>query len=74
MSFLRGFGMFWYDFIVGDDWKLAAAVVVVAGIGCAFVSGGVVGPLLPVFLGVCLAVAFTIALLIDVRATKPKGS
>jgi hypothetical protein len=27
MARLRGFGMFWYDFIVGDDWKLAAGVV-----------------------------------------------
>jgi hypothetical protein len=28
MSFLVGFGRFWYDFIVGDDWTIAAAVVV----------------------------------------------
>jgi hypothetical protein len=26
---LRGFGRFWYDFIVGDDWIVAAWVVVV---------------------------------------------
>ena len=74
MRFLRGFGLFWYDFIIGDDWKLAAAVVIVAGIGCAFVSGGVAGPLLPVLIGVGIAAAFTIALLIDVRHAKPKGS
>jgi hypothetical protein len=23
MSRLRGFGRFWYDFVVGDDWRLA---------------------------------------------------
>ena len=28
MSFIVGFGRFWYDFIVGDDWTIAAAVVV----------------------------------------------
>jgi hypothetical protein len=28
MFFLIGFGKFWYDFIVGDDWTIAAAVVV----------------------------------------------
>ena len=28
MSFLIGFGKFWYDFIIGDDWTIAAAVVV----------------------------------------------
>lgn len=25
---LRGFGAFWWDFIVGDDWRVAAGVVV----------------------------------------------
>ena len=24
---LRGFGVFWWDFVVGDDWRLAAGVV-----------------------------------------------
>jgi uncharacterized membrane protein YccC len=24
---LRGFGAFWWDFIVGDDWRIAAGVV-----------------------------------------------
>jgi hypothetical protein len=28
LSRLRGFGAFWYDFIVGDDWLVAAGVVV----------------------------------------------
>ncbi len=26
-SRLRAFGAFWYDFIIGDDWLVAAAVV-----------------------------------------------
>jgi len=25
---LRGFGAFWWDFIVGDDWRIAAGVIV----------------------------------------------
>lgn len=25
---LRGFGAFWWDFVVGDDWTVAAGVVV----------------------------------------------
>ncbi|CAI9400874.1 hypothetical protein [Aestuariimicrobium sp. T2.26MG-19.2B] len=28
MRMLRSFGAFWWDFIVGDDWLVAAAVVV----------------------------------------------
>ncbi|HLI52510.1 MAG TPA: hypothetical protein VKU87_11995 [Thermomicrobiaceae bacterium] len=26
--YIVGFGMFWYHFVVGDDWTIAAAVVV----------------------------------------------
>ena len=29
MKWLSQFGRFWYDFIVGDDWTIAAAVVAV---------------------------------------------
>ena len=28
MKILAGFVHFWYDFIVGDDWTIAAAIVV----------------------------------------------
>ncbi len=28
MKFLVNFALFWYDFIVGDDWTVAASVVV----------------------------------------------
>jgi hypothetical protein len=24
---LRAFGAFWYDFVVGDDWRIAVSVV-----------------------------------------------
>ena len=27
-SRLKSFGAFWYDFVVGDDWRIAAGVVV----------------------------------------------
>lgn len=29
---LQGFGAFWWDFIVGDDWQIAAAVVAALGV------------------------------------------
>jgi hypothetical protein len=28
MSHLRTFGRFWWNFVVGDDWRLAAGVAV----------------------------------------------
>jgi hypothetical protein len=29
---LRAFGAFWYDFVVGDDWRVAIGVVVALGL------------------------------------------
>ncbi|TML55819.1 MAG: hypothetical protein E6G15_02560 [Actinobacteria bacterium] len=26
MKYLRSFGRFWWDFVVGDDWRVAAAL------------------------------------------------
>jgi hypothetical protein len=28
MKYLRSFGRFWWNFIVGDDWRVAAGVAV----------------------------------------------
>lgn len=27
MKYFRNFGLFWYDFIVGDDWRIATGIV-----------------------------------------------
>ena len=29
MGYIRAFFTFWYDFLIGDDWGIAAGVVVV---------------------------------------------
>jgi hypothetical protein len=29
---LRSFAHFWYDFVIGDDWRLAAAAVVILAV------------------------------------------
>ena len=41
MRKLRAFGMFWWDFVVGDDWLAAAGVVVAIGATAALVAAGV---------------------------------
>jgi hypothetical protein len=33
MRFVKAFGRFWWDFVVGDEWRIAAGVVVVLGAG-----------------------------------------
>jgi hypothetical protein len=35
MNLIKGFFQFWYDFIVGDCWEIAAGIAIVLGVtGC----------------------------------------
>jgi hypothetical protein len=38
MRFVRGFARFWWDFVVGEDWRIAAGVVVVLTAGALLVA------------------------------------
>jgi hypothetical protein len=38
---IRAFGLFWWDFVVGDDWQSAAGVVLAIGVTAALVASGV---------------------------------
>jgi len=38
MRYVVAFGRFWWDFIIGDDWKIAAGVLAVLAAGAALVS------------------------------------
>ena len=41
MRFLKRFGLFWWDFVVGDDWRAAAGIAVAIGITAALAAGGI---------------------------------
>ena len=41
MSRLRGFSRFWWDFIVGDDWLVAALAALAIAATAALASSGV---------------------------------
>ena len=57
MRYVVAFGRFWWDFIVGDDWKIAAGVAAVMAAGgllvartelsdtaiCLLAAGGILG-------------------------------
>jgi hypothetical protein len=45
---LRAFGAFWWNFIVGDDWRIAAGVVVALGVTVGLVHADVSAWWLPV--------------------------
>ena len=38
MRFAKGFARFWWDFIVGDDWRIAAGVVAVLAVSAVLVA------------------------------------
>jgi hypothetical protein len=71
MNFVKSFGKFWYDFIIGDDWKIAVAVVSALVVTYALMAGTALGDGVLALLGGLLIVAFfSASLAIDVRPTK----
>ena len=38
MRYVKAFGRFWYDFIVGEDWRIAAGVAASLGAGALLVA------------------------------------
>jgi hypothetical protein len=63
MTWLRRFGAFWYDFLVGDRWELFVGPIVALAIAglltAAGLSGAIVGVLL--FAGIVAVGAFSVA-------------
>ena len=63
MRYLRGFGRFWFDFIVGDDWRIAAGVVAALGLGALALRGGLPHALLAVLVAVAMIAVVMVTLL-----------
>ena len=70
MRFVKAFGRFWYDFIIGDDWKIAAGVALALALLVAALKVRLFGvPGLAVLGGILIMLFFTAGLVIDVRHT-----
>jgi uncharacterized membrane protein len=53
---ITAFGAFWYDFIIGDDWRMAAGIVVAfAATGWLKSAGSVSWPLVPITVATLLS-------------------
>ena len=60
MKYIIAFGVFWIDFIVGDDWRIAVAVVVGLAVTAVLVWTGIPAWwVLPVGIAGYLAVSMT---------------
>jgi len=67
VSRIRAFGAFWWDFIVGDDWRVAVGVGAGLGLSAYLVHRGIdAWWVLPVAVALVLAVSLR-------RATRSNG-
>jgi hypothetical protein len=65
---LRGFGRFWFDFVVGDDWRIAAGIGVLLAVGAWLVRGEIVRTgAIAVGLPVALVAIVAASILYDAR-------
>jgi hypothetical protein len=68
MRFLKSFGQFWYDFVIGDDWKISVAVVIALTFTTVLLlSGALSDHAVAVLGGVAVVVGFCVTMAIDVR-------
>jgi hypothetical protein len=74
VTVLKAFARFWYDFVIGDDWKIAASVAAVLLAGAALVAAEVLPQrATAVLVGVGILAAFTVALVVDTRRAGGAG-
>lgn len=71
MNFLKAFGHFWYDFLIGDDWKIAAYVVGAMVVIALVVAHTELGDTATTVLGTAaLMLLFAAGLALDARKTR----
>jgi len=63
MTWLRRFGMFWYDFLVGERWELFVGPIAALVIAALLVGAGAAGALvgLVLFVSVVVVAALSVA-------------
>ncbi|MBX3030358.1 MAG: hypothetical protein KF809_09375 [Chloroflexi bacterium] len=71
MRYVVAFGRFWYDFIVGDDWRIAVGVATVLVAGAAIILAGMGGEWLAPLVGMGLVLVFALPVL---RAGRGRAS
>jgi hypothetical protein len=69
MSPLRGFGRFWWDFVVGDEWRIAIIVAVATALGVlAAIAGSPRGEVIAC--AVAVAVMAAVSLVVTVAGRR----
>lgn len=71
MRFLAALGRFWYDLIIGDDPKIAVAVILALTMTAALLLLGLPDSITTLAGGILVLTLFTAALIIDLRPPHP---
>ena len=69
MRYVKGFGRFWYDFVVGEDWRIAAGVAASLGAGALLLAADALPEALLVVLVAAAIVCVVVASVL--RAARP---
>jgi hypothetical protein len=68
VRFVRDFGRFWYELLVGDDWKIAVSVIIALALTTLLLTRTATSDQVVAVIGGALVVAaFCISLAIEVR-------
>jgi hypothetical protein len=70
MKVLRGVGRFCYDFVIGDDWKIATVVVVSVVLATLLVTLNAPSTAIAVVTALVLMMLFSLAVVLDVRRNR----
>jgi hypothetical protein len=62
---VSAFGRFWFDFVIGDDWRIAAGVAAVLGVGALLVRLDVLDDTAVVLLTGGALIAVVVASVVD---------
>ena len=74
VRYVAVFGRFWWDFIVGEDWRIAASVAAVLGVGLALAAwSGLSDAVLTVGVGVALVALVVVSIVLPARARRGVG-
>jgi len=69
----RALGRFWYELLVGDDWKIAVSVVVALALTAVVLTQTSAGDPVVAVLGSALVIgSFSLSLALDVRQRPPR--
>jgi hypothetical protein len=69
MRLLRAVGRFAYDFVIGDDWRIAAAVIAALLAGVVMLASAVPATVTVLVTAGLMALGFTAAMVVGVRRT-----